>query len=182
MPQRQGQNKRKRPIPPLDKERLEQLALRYVERYATSRAKLANYLARKIRERGWKEGEAAADPIALAEKMADLGYVNDEAFATMKARSLSSRGYGRRRLQQTLRAAGIAEEDGDEALALADDEADAAALRFARRKRLGPFGPSELDPKQRQKAFAAMLRAGHDFERSRKILNMSSDELEPPPV
>ena len=39
--------------PPLDAEALEQAALSYAGRYATTRAKLAAYLARKLRERGW---------------------------------------------------------------------------------------------------------------------------------
>ena len=41
---------------PLDAPRLEELALAYVARFATSAAKLETYLRRKLRERGW-EGE-----------------------------------------------------------------------------------------------------------------------------
>lgn len=42
-----------RPLTPLDPARLERLALRYVERFATTRVKLTRYLERKVRERGW---------------------------------------------------------------------------------------------------------------------------------
>ena len=42
----------RRPLPPLDQPALERAALRYVERYATTRAKLVAYLTRKLRERG----------------------------------------------------------------------------------------------------------------------------------
>ena len=38
---------------PLDPARLEELALAYVARFATSAAKLERYLPRKLRERGW---------------------------------------------------------------------------------------------------------------------------------
>ena len=41
---------------PLNEERLHELALFYVGRFATTRAKLIAYLSRKLRERGW-EGE-----------------------------------------------------------------------------------------------------------------------------
>ena len=58
---------------PLDAAALERLALRYVERFATTRGKLTAYLTRKIRERGWT-GEAA-DPAALAEFVAHAGSV-----------------------------------------------------------------------------------------------------------
>ncbi|HYZ48955.1 MAG TPA: RecX family transcriptional regulator, partial [Sphingomonas sp.] len=44
---------RARGAAPLDAPALERFALRYVERYATTRARLADYLSRKLRERGW---------------------------------------------------------------------------------------------------------------------------------
>ena len=47
----------RRPVPPLDRAALERLALRYVERFATTRGRLTDYLKRKIRERGW-DGDA----------------------------------------------------------------------------------------------------------------------------
>ena len=42
----------RRTLPPLDAAALERLALRYVERFATTRGKLTDYLRRKIREIG----------------------------------------------------------------------------------------------------------------------------------
>ena len=65
----------RRPVPALDRPALERLALRYVERFATTRGRLTDYLRRKIRERGW-DGEMA-DPAAIAERMAELGYIDD---------------------------------------------------------------------------------------------------------
>src|SRR3954447_17197003 len=97
---------------PLDARRLEEIALRYVGRYATSRAKLTAYLSRKVRERGWS-GEREPDLDALVERFADLGYIDDAAYALSKSQALSNRGYGLRRLEQKLRLAGI--EDGDAA-------------------------------------------------------------------
>ena len=81
-------NSRRTP-PPLDRRALEDLALRYVARFATTRGKLAEYLARKVRERGW-DGPAAADPAAIADRMAELGYIDDRAFAEARARSLAA--------------------------------------------------------------------------------------------
>ena len=45
--------KPRKPRPPLNAAKLEELALGYVGRFATSRAKLLSYLKRKLRERGW---------------------------------------------------------------------------------------------------------------------------------
>jgi len=163
--------------PPLDSDALDRLALRYVERYATTRAKLHDYLTRKLRERGWA-GNSPPDPEAVADRMVDLRYVDDRAFAEARVRALGRRGLGARRIDMALRAAGIGQGD---AAAVRDDidaQADASAIAFARRRRLGPFAiaPSE-DPRVRAKAFAAMLRAGHDPDRIRRILAMDGDDL-----
>lgn len=158
----------RRPLPPLDTAALERMALRYVERFATTRGRLADYLQRKIRERGW-QGEAA-DPAALAQRMADLGYVNDHLYAESKAAALTRRGLGARRVTMALRQAGIGEAESA-GLAPADGEAAmATALAFARRKRIGPFGPPPADRGVRDKQLAALLRAGHAMEIARKIV------------
>ena len=163
-----GRRQRK-PRPPLDANSLKELALAYVAKFATSRAKLATYLNRKVRERGW--AESSEPPIdQLVAKAAEAGFIDDAAFALSKARSLTARGYGSRRLRQALLAAGIEEADGEAARDHARSEAVDAALHFARRRRLGPFAGERPDPKAREKALAAMVRAGHDFSLSKVII------------
>jgi len=161
--------------PPLTVSQLEEMALNYVGRFATSRAKLLAYLHRKLRERGW-DGEAEAPVEAIADKFVSLGYVDDRAFALSKARSLTSRGYGERRVRQALALSGIGEEDGAEARDLAAEEAVTAALKFAQRRAIGPYASSEPDLAQRQRALAAMLRAGHGFELARTIIELKPGE------
>ncbi|MGK6355924.1 regulatory protein RecX [Sphingomonas sp. DT-207] len=160
---------------PLEAADLERLALRYVERYATTRGRLATYLASKIRERGWS-GESAPDLTALAERMAELGYVDDRGFADAKANAMARRGLGARRVAEALRHAGV--ESADAAALAPDIEARAAtsALAFARRKRIGPFGAEVPDKAQREKQLAAMLRAGHSFDLARRIVRMAPGE------
>lgn len=170
-----GRGKR-RAARPLDEAGLEQLALRYVGRYATTRAKLASYLQRKIKERGW-EGKAEPAPAAIAERLAGLGYIDDRAFALAKASAHSARGLGRRRLAGALRSAGIEQDDGEDAFRLAEDEAFDSALRCARRRRLGPFANApSADRKQREKAVAAMIRAGHRFDLAASIVDCPADD------
>jgi regulatory protein len=167
--------KPRRTLRPLDRKRLEELALRYVGRYATTRAKLRSYLARKLRERGW-EDVAEPNLDALAARLSELGYVDDAAYAMSKAHALSSRGFGKRRLDEKLRLAGVGEEDATDAREHAGTEADDASLRYAERRRLGPFAPQIGDPKQREKALAAMVRAGHSFELARAIIRLQPGE------
>lgn len=166
----------RRPPPPLDAAALERLALRYVERFATTRGKLAEYLGRKIRERGW-DGEAA-DPRGLAQRMADLGYVDDRLFAESKAASLGRKGLGARRVTMALRQAHIDEADSEGLAPAIRERAGEAALIFARRKRIGPFGPPTEDRGTRDKQLSAMLRAGHAFALAQRIVTaQSEDEL-----
>jgi regulatory protein len=146
--------------------------LAYVARFATSRAKLEMYLTRKVRERGW--AGTGEPPIQdLVDKAARAGFIDDAAYALSKARSLTARGYGERRVGQALQAAGIAEGDGEAARDHVRDEAVEAALRFAKRRRIGPYGLGRPDPQAREKAFAAMVRAGHGFRLARAILDLA---------
>lgn len=161
----------RKPRPPLDDARLNELALAYVARFATSRAKLAAYLRRKVRERGW-DGASEAPIAALVEKAVRAGYVDDAAFALSKARSLTARGYGGRRVDQAMRAAGITEEDSAGARDHVAGNAVEAALSYARRRRLGPYGAEAANPVQREKNLAAMIRAGHDFRLAQAILSL----------
>ena len=72
-------------------------------------------------------------------------------------------------------AAGIAEPNVEDALRVSGVEAEAAALAYARRRRLGPFAVKPVDPKSKQKAFAAMLRAGHAYTIVRQILDLEPE-------
>lgn len=164
-----------RPRPPFESSDLERFALRYVERYATTRAKLADYLRRKIRERGW----AGADPpgvVALAERMAELGYIDDRAFAEARAGAMGRRGLGARRVAQALRHAGIESEDAEAVAPVIEADAGSSAVAFARRRRIGPFSREAADRPLQEKQIAAMIRAGHAFDLARHIVRMAPGE------
>lgn len=160
----------------LDSAGLHRLALHYVGRYATTSAKLGFYLRRKVQERGWGDSDTA-NIDEIVERCVALGYVDDRAFAETRSASLSRRGYGERRIVAALRGAGIT---GDLAAEVMPDEAAAveAAQTYARRKRLGEYGDSVVDPKLRQKQFAAMLRAGHSFDLAKRFTSAVTEELE----
>ncbi len=154
---------------PLDAEALERLALGYVGRYATSRAGLRRYLRRKLAERGWA-GDAPPDDEAITARFAALGYVDDRAVAEARGRSLARRGYGARRLEGALGVLGIGGADAGPALDAARESGWDIALRFAERRRIGPFASRPADEVDRRRAFAAMIRAGHRPDVARKII------------
>jgi len=173
-PERSGERRVKRTPKPLDSARLEELALAYVARFATSRAKLEGYLLRKLRERGWV-GEGEPPVATLAARFVAAGYVDDAAFARAKSGSLLRRGYGQRRIGEALGAAGIGEDIRAEVRA-GEGERRQAALTMARKRRLGPFGPPPADRAAREKQIAALLRAGHGLDSARELVNAASVE------
>lgn len=180
----QGRNRARKVARPLDQARLDEMALAYVARFATSSGRLADYLKRKIRERGWA-GEAAPDVAALVETMVARGYIDDAGFAQARGAGLLRRGFGARRIAETLNRDGIdaplvASASGSE------HERRIAALAFARRRRLGPFGAGSdensqtrngrLDPAARARQVAAMVRAGHPFATASALIDAASDD------
>ena len=171
--------KPRKPRPPLDADSLKELGLSYVGRYATTRAKLARYLARKVYERGW-EGEDEPPIEALTERFAELGYVDDAAFAESRARSLTQRGYGPRRVEQALYGAGIEAKDGATAIEDAEAKAWRAADIFARKRRIGPYAAEPLEEDRKRKALAAMVRAGHAFPMARRFVDAAPGQVPEP--
>lgn len=157
---------------PLNAARLEELALAYVARFATSRAKLADYLARKLRERGW-EGDGEPPVAVLCDRFVAAGYVDDVAYARAKSGGLLRRGYGPRRVSQALGAAGIGEDIRAEVRA-GEAAQRRAALAMARKRGFGPFGTAPADRAGREKQIAAMLRAGHAMDSARELVDAAS--------
>jgi regulatory protein len=170
---------RPRTAPPaLDSVTIERIALAYVSRYATSRAKLRDHLLRKIAARGWTEDETAETAVGrIIDRFVELGYVDDRALAEARGRSLRARGYGARRLGGVLGALGISEVDAENARRAAEEGAWEAAVRFARKRRLGPFAPEPADEAGRRRAFAAMMRAGHAPDLAKRILSTNPDDV-----
>ena len=172
--------RRPRKVPtPLDAARLEELALAYVARFATSAGKLDAYCRRKLRERGHAEQAEGAPPPdipALVERFVARGFIDDAGFARAKTDGLLRRGYGARRVGQALRADGIAEQLRAD-VSPGEAARREAAAAYARRRRLGPFAREPLtgaDRAVREKQLAALLRAGHDSGHARQVLAAAS--------
>ncbi len=182
---RERQPREPRAPRPIDAAQLQEMALGYAARYATTAARLRTYLTRKLRERGWS-GDALPDTDALVARITALGYVDDRAFAAARSRDLAARGFGSRRVRAALSAAGVSRDDVAATLDItADGDPDgdrdsnpraaayASAITFARRRRFGPFAREKTaaDPARQRRELAAMARAGHDFDIARHVLD-----------
>lgn len=178
---------------PWSRERLERSAFHYLSRYASTRARLRDVLERKIRRsRNWVElsEEEAGWITEIADKCEQMGLIDDREFASVKARSLHRAGKSTKAIRSWLRGRGVDEARIDAAIdELAEeggldrrDDVDAsAALRFARKRRLGPFrrealasGPEGL--KARQRELAALARAGFGIGIAHAITEADSPE------
>jgi regulatory protein len=168
--------RRIRKLAPAD---LKDAALHYLGRYAASTARLRQVMTRRIR-RSAKANELDPEPLMqeLERVIAMLhrtGLLNDQSFAEARARSLNRRGGSRRQIAAKLSAQGVAQATTAQALAGLDEELPdaefAAALAYAKRRRLGAFRatPDET-PERRRKDLMAMARAGFALDLARRAL------------
>lgn len=184
------------PGPAPSRDVLHEAALGYLARCSATAATLTRVLDRRIATWARRAARAAIDPDIIARdaaqsketvpailaRLGDVGLVDDAAYAESRARSLSCAGRSRRAISAHLAAKGVDPETARQAL---PDDADvelAAALAFAKKRRIGPFTREEegrsVTREQRQKALAAMARAGFGFSTCERALGMDREEAE----
>ena len=158
---------------------LKDAALDYLARYAASTARLRQVMTRRIRRSAQAN---KLDPEPLLQELEGViamlhrtGLLNDASFAEGRARSLNRRGGSRRQIAAKLSAAGVASATTAQALAGLEAELPdaefAAALAYAKRRRLGAFrAPSDETPERRRKDLMAMARAGFALDLARRAL------------
>ncbi|MGE0667780.1 MAG: RecX family transcriptional regulator [Sphingomonadales bacterium] len=136
-------------------------------------------LWRKVERRGLADGVDQATARgwidAIAERFLALGLLDDEAYARARAATLRRRGKPGRVIRQALAAKGIAHATAADAVATLPGDADdpdlEAAVAFARRKRLGPYGAAGAGEERRRKELAAFARAGFSYGVARRVLD-----------
>ena len=171
---------------------LANVALHYLGRYAASEASLRRVLENRLRRAAMQRPEFAADAERqamlrgvieqLVETHKKTGVINDAAFAETKVNSLRRQGRSRRTIQQKLGSKGIrgaivtaALEQNAEGAAPEEVEL-AAALAWARRRKLGAFRREPADPDRQRKDFAALARAGFSSDIARRVLKAEAPE------
>jgi regulatory protein len=171
---------------PPDAGSLHQAALTYLARYAATEAGLRRMLFRRIDTwaRGAVDRDLVAERVAAARqaagevvvRLAASGAVSDTAFAESRARSLVNAGRSRRAVAARLAAKGV---DAELAQAVLPEDAEtelASALVLARKRRIGPFRPS--DEADRQREFGILARAGFPRAVAERALDADAEEAE----
>ncbi len=187
-PDAQRGKSRKRRKPPRRKRvtaaLVELWATRHLERYASSTQNLRQVLARKIERIGFRQEERFPDAEAWIEqavaRVAKRGYLDDRRYAEALMKRLRGRGASRRRIAHELAQKGIPQaiasdlldEDGANGRAEFD-----AAVRYARRRRLGPFRlDAESREPQRERDLAALGRSGFSYDTARRVVDAADVE------
>lgn len=168
----------------IDLRYLENAALYYLQRYATSSANLKNVLGRKIARGCAHHGQDPAPFVAALDQLVaryqQTGLLNDIVYAEGRVQALRRQGLSRQAIRQKLSLKGLGPAEIDHALqqidaTASDDSRDAelaAARTLARRKKIGPWRRAPLaDPRDGQKELAAMARAGFSYDIARQALD-----------
>ena len=111
-------------------------------------------LERKLGE--WEAGEE--ETAAICDRMEELGFLNDGEYAARLVRHYSAKGYGERKLRDELYRRGIPREFWEEALAQAEDSAQAIDA-FVEKKLAG----KTVDQKELKKVSDALARRGYSW-------------------
>ena len=147
-------------------------ALRLLSRRPMSRKELVDKLTARPRD---KEKEPIPEELAeeAADRLEELGYLNDAEYARTVARHYAAKGYGERKLRDELWKRGVPREYWDQALEEVQDPTDGMDA-FIRRKLMG----RTADKETLGKLSAALARRGYRWEDIRAALSRYGETFE----
>ena len=128
---------------------------------AAERAMSAGELRRKLTQKG-------ADPEharKAAQRLLELGVLDEGAYAAMVARHYAAKGYGRKRLEQELYRREVPRETWEQALEELPDSRDQLDELVRKRLSAGPMDRAELN-----KLASSLLRRGYGWEEVRAAI------------
>jgi regulatory protein len=167
---------------------IERWALAYLGRFASSAENLRRVLLRRVRRHLAEDRDAASRAAALIDALVaryrGSGLVDDAAYAAARVRARLRRGQSLRTIRAGLAAKGVAAADAEAAVAAQRDQGSdpdiAAAIAFARRRRIGPYRRAERgSADDRDKNLAAFARAGFARAAAEAVLACADpDEVE----
>lgn len=168
---------------------IENAAAHYLGRFAASSAHLRRVLMTKVDRSARHHDTDPADGTkfvdAVIAKFERLGFLNDKAFAAMRARSLFATGTPLRGIRFKLKQQGVGEDDIEAALAeLGEEEAVAnldlaAAVKLAERRRLGPFSNADEETRRanRDRDLGRLARAGFSYDIASRVIEAEDADL-----
>jgi regulatory protein len=169
------------PPEPLTRQKLEQLALAYLNRFDCTATKLRQHLTLRAKKLGGDE-QAAEWINALVERYLGSGVLDDARFARNLASQLNARGKSARAISQKLNQRGVPSDVASELMSerkQAEPGAELEAARnYVRKRRLGSYRSAEKRDAYRHKDLASLARQGFSFDIAKRALGpgVSTDE------
>ena len=166
---------------------LENAAIYYLKRYASSAANLKSVLMRRVlksaRYHGTdvEEGRGWIDDVVT--KLQNAGYLDDRQYAETRIHSLYARGLSLRAIRMKLSEKGVPADIVTEALRVLSEESEnpelKAAITTARRRKLGPYRIRGDRQENRDRDLASLARGGFGFDIAVKVVDAATvEELE----
>ncbi len=165
---------------PLTAASLDNAAVYYLGRFASSSGNLRRVLLRKV-ARSTRDAEDSDAQAKAGMRMVDeliarylkTGLLNDRAYAEQKAASLARRGTSRFSIAGKLAQKGVDRDLVPEAINALDESGAseiASACALVRRRRMGPYRTPDKRADYRQKDLASLARAGFGLGLARRVL------------
>ena len=165
--------KKKKKITP---ERLKNIALYYLQRFDSSEENLKQVLKKRVFDYAFEnpdfDKQTAYEWIEkIISDFRRVGYLNDNRYAEQKILTYLAAGKPERYIRQKLQQKGVKDDIVDKILAESEIDEETSALKFARRKKIGPFR-SDWEQRKlcRQKDMATMVRAGFGYDVVQRII------------
>ena len=160
---------------------LDNAALYYLSRFATSAENLRRVMMRKVMRSAQHHGTDPDEGRALIEdligRFLGSGLLDDRAYAKTRAAGLHRRGNSARVIRGKLKQTGVDDDAITAALDARGEDNEAgedpeptAAATLAKRPRLGPLAIKPPEDDTREKHLAALARAGFSYDVARRVI------------
>ncbi len=184
-------NKSKQKIPKkITPTYLHNSGLYYLERFSASKEHFKTVMLRKVKHsclyhKDQDYQTCANMVVELADKFEKCGLLNDEIYTNACVSSLRRKGLSQTAIIAKMRLKGIDKERAITALEQLDkenydskeDAEKAAAIKLARKKKIGPFFQKEGEEQDIKKSLGILARAGFSYNIASHILNMDIDDI-----
>jgi regulatory protein len=158
---------------------LENAALHYLQRFATSQANLRRVLLRKVERSCRHHGQDPAEFTGLVDDLVQRyvrsGMIDDQRYAEAQVASSRRRGRSAQGIRARLAAKGVGGELVQAALAEHEGDDGDAARAFARRRRLGPWRTTGNRADFRERDLASLGRAGFAYDIARTVIDSEQE-------
>lgn len=171
-----SQTKYRRKAKKITPQRLKNIALYYLKRFESSTENLRSVLQKRInayaRENpDFNKAEAYQWTEDLLNDFERLHYLDDSRYAEIKIRSYLNAGKPARYIQNKLKEKGVDEQIVSAILSEQEYDPRKMALKFAQKKKIGPFRAEDQRCAYRQKDMGTLIRAGFDYDIVMDILS-----------